>query len=144
MARPRRDFGSNRFGLAEDLQLILLFVKLISTLKQFVCQNLPYPKIVGNAAAPPPPPPPPPRTTTRSPKPEGHRFLWFCRSDLSDPMARQVLHLLQPLDTDDDSGGSSDDDEIEIVAGTLLSDDSAVYHVRRVLTNEKHFAVMVI
>jgi hypothetical protein len=59
-------------------------------------------------------------------------------------MVRQVLHLM-PLDNDDDSGGSSEDDEIKsIVAGTLLGNDSTVYHVQRVLTNEMHVAAMVI
>jgi hypothetical protein len=79
-----------------------------------------------------------------SPKPEGRLFLRFRRSDLSDPMVRQVLNL-QPLGTDDDdSGGSSDENDIEIVAGTLLGDDYAVYRVRRVLTNETHVAVIVV
>jgi hypothetical protein len=78
-----------------------------------------------------------------SPKPEGRLFLQFRRSDLSDPMVRQVLNL-QPLDTDDDSGGSSNSNDIKIVAGTLLGNDSAVCRVQRVLTNETYVAVVVV
>jgi hypothetical protein len=78
-----------------------------------------------------------------SPKPEGRLSLRFRRSDLSDPVVRQVLNL-EPLDNANDSGSSSDDNGIEIVKGTLLGDDFAVYRVRRVLTNETHVAVIVV
>jgi hypothetical protein len=54
------------------------------------------------------------------PKPEGCPFLQLHRSDLSDPMVRQLLNL-QPLATDNDSGGSSDSNDIG--AGKLLVDD---------------------
>jgi hypothetical protein len=76
-----------------------------------------------------------------SPKPEGRLSLRFRKSDLSDPVVRQILNL-EPLDSDDDSG--YDDDDIEIVGGTLIGDDYVVYRVRRVLTNETHVAVLVI
>jgi hypothetical protein len=78
-----------------------------------------------------------------SPKPEGRLSLRFRRADLSDPVVRQVLHL-GPWDSDDDGDSSYDDNEIDIVEGTLLGDDSAVYRVRRVLTNETHVAVVVV
>jgi hypothetical protein len=79
-----------------------------------------------------------------SPKPEGRLSLRFRKSDLSDPVVRQVLNL-EPLDSDEDHSGSSyDDSEIDIVSGTLLGNDSAVYRVRRVLTNETHVAVVVV
>jgi hypothetical protein len=61
------------------------------------------------------------------PKPEGRLSLRFRRSGLSDPVVRQVLNL-KPFNDDDDSGGSSND-SIEILEGTLLGDDSAVYRV---------------
>jgi hypothetical protein len=54
-------------------------------------------------------------------------------------MVRQVLNL-EPWDSDNDSDSSYDDNEIEIVEGMLLSDDSAVYRVQIVLTNETHVA----
>jgi hypothetical protein len=80
-----------------------------------------------------------------SPKPEGRLSLRFRRSDLSDPVVRQILNLGEDLESDgDDNSGSSSCDDIEIVEGTLLGDDSAVYRVRRVLTNETHVAVVVI
>jgi hypothetical protein len=79
-----------------------------------------------------------------SPKPEGRLSLRFRRSDLSDPVVRQVLNL-EPLDdANDSSGSSSDESGIKIVEGTLLGNDFAVYHVRRVLTNETHVAVVVV
>jgi hypothetical protein len=78
-----------------------------------------------------------------SPKPEGRLVLRFRRSDLSDPVVRDVLNL-EPFDADDDSAGGSSDGSIEILGGTLLGDDSAVYRVRRVLTNETHVSVVVV
>jgi hypothetical protein len=48
------------------------------------------------------------------------------------------------LDSDDDDESDYDDDDIDIVEGTLLGDDIAVYRVRRVLTNETHVAVVVV
>jgi hypothetical protein len=78
-----------------------------------------------------------------SPKPEGRLALRFRKSDLSDPVVRQVLSL-DPLDSDDDTGGSYDDDEIDFVEGTLIGDDYTVYRVRRVLTNETHVAAVVV
>jgi hypothetical protein len=74
-----------------------------------------------------------------SPKPEGRLSLRFRKSDLSDPVVRQVLNL-DPLESDD---SDYDDDDIRIVEGTLLGDDYAVYRVRRVLINETHVAVVV-
>jgi glycosidase len=40
-----------------------------------------------------------------SPSPEGRLSLWFHRSDLSDPVVRQVL---KPFDDDNDDGDDSD------------------------------------
>jgi hypothetical protein len=77
------------------------------------------------------------------PKPEGRLALRFRKSDLSDPVVRQVLSL-DPLDSDDDDDSGYDDDDIRIVGGTLLGDDYVVYRVRRVLINETHVAVVVI
>jgi hypothetical protein len=74
-----------------------------------------------------------------SPKPEGRLSLRFRKSDLSDPVVRQVLNL-DPLESDD---SDYDDDDIRIVEGTLLGDDYVVYRVRRVLINETHVAVVV-
>ncbi len=79
-----------------------------------------------------------------SPKPEGRLSLRFRRSDLSDPVVRQVLNLEPFDDDDDDDSGGSSKDSIEILEGTLLGDDSAVYRVRRVLMNETHVAVVVV
>jgi hypothetical protein len=76
------------------------------------------------------------------PKPKGRLSLRFRQSDLSDPVVRQVLNL-DPLGNDDVSGSSYDDDEIDIVEGTLLGNEYAVYRVRRV-TNETHVAVVVL
>jgi hypothetical protein len=78
-----------------------------------------------------------------SPKPEGRLSLQFRRSDLSDPVVRQVLNLL-PLDSDDNDSSDSNDNAFTIVEGTLLGDDYTVYRVRRVLTNDTHAAVVVI
>jgi hypothetical protein len=58
-------------------------------------------------------------------------------------VVRQVLNL-DPLGDDDVSGSSYDDDQIDIVEGTLLGNEYAVYRVRRVLTNETHVAVVVL
>jgi hypothetical protein len=77
------------------------------------------------------------------PKPEGRLSLRFRQSDLSDPVVRQVLNL-EPLGDNDVSGSSYDDDQIDIVEGTLLGNEYAVYRVRRVLTNETHVAVVVL
>ena len=73
-----------------------------------------------------------------SPKPEGRLSLRFRKSDLSDPVVRQVLNL-DPLESDD---SDYDDDDIRIVEGTLLGDDYVVYRVRRVLMNDMHVAVV--
>jgi hypothetical protein len=80
-----------------------------------------------------------------SPKPEGRLSLRFRRSDLSGPVVRQVLNL-DPVNSDDDTSvsGSYDDDEINIVEGTLIGDNDAVYRVRRVLVNKTHVAVVVV
>ena len=84
-----------------------------------------------------------------SPKLEGRLLLRFCKSDLLDPVVRQVLNLGPLLEhTSDSSDGSSsssndDNEDIDIVEGTLLGNDSAVYHVHWVLTNETHVAAVV-
>jgi hypothetical protein len=78
-----------------------------------------------------------------SPKPEGRLSLRFRKSDLTDPVVRQILNL-NPEDSDDDGESDYDDDDILIVPGTLLGDDSTVFRVRRVLTNDTHVAVVVV
>jgi hypothetical protein len=75
------------------------------------------------------------------PKPEGRLSLRFRKSDLSDPVVREVLNL-EPLESDDESNYA--DTDIEIVEGTLLGDDYTVYCVRRVLTNETHVTIVVV
>jgi hypothetical protein len=81
-------------------------------------------------------------TYDSSPKPEGCLLLWFRKSDLSDPVVRQVLNL-EPLDSNDNSN-DYDDDKIVLLTGRLLGDEYTVYHVQRVLTNKMHVAVVVI
>ena len=59
-----------------------------------------------------------------SPKPEGRLSLRYQRSDLSDPVVRQVLSLA-PADSSDDDSSSLDyqSNHFKIVEGTLLGDD---------------------
>jgi hypothetical protein len=78
-----------------------------------------------------------------SPRPEGRLSLRFRRSDMSDPVVRQILNL-NPEDSDDGEDSNYDDNDIIIVPGTLLGDDYTVFRVRRVLTNDTHVAVVVV
>jgi hypothetical protein len=78
-----------------------------------------------------------------SPKPKGRLSLQFRKSDLTDPVVRQILSL-NPEDSDNDGESDYDDNNIIIVPGTLLGDNYTVLSVRRVLTNDTHVAVVVV